>query len=55
VHTASLRFDLPVMALFTMSLVPIMLRGLKITRAEGISLLVGYAGFLGWQIIAAAG
>jgi cation:H+ antiporter len=49
VHAQSLWFDLPVMAAFAVALVPIMRRGLNITRAEGAVLVVAYGGFLAWQ------
>jgi cation:H+ antiporter len=51
VHAASLSFDVPVMAGFTVALVPIMLRGRTIYRSEGILLVVAYAGFILWQIL----
>jgi len=50
VSPQSIRVDLPIMIAFAMALVPIMLRGMVITRREGALLLVGMAGFLAWQI-----
>jgi cation:H+ antiporter len=50
----SLVFDLPVMVLFAVALVPIMLRGWKIDRREGALLLAGYAAFLLWRVLRAA-
>jgi cation:H+ antiporter len=55
VHPASLRFDLPVMGVFMLGLVPIMLRGLKITRGEGVILLAAYMAYLFWRIVTAKG
>jgi cation:H+ antiporter len=43
------RVLIPVMLAFTVALVPIMLRGLQIGRAEGVVLLLAFAGFLAWQ------
>ena len=50
VQAQSLWFDLPVMAAFAVALVPIMRRGLNITRVEGAVLVVAYGGFLVWQV-----
>ena len=49
----SLRVDLPIMIAYVVVLVPIMLRGMIVTRVEGILLVAGYAGFLCWQVYAA--
>lgn len=49
----SLSVDVPVMAGYAVLLVPIMLRGMVVTRGEGIFLVTGYMAFLIWQIIAA--
>jgi len=50
VHAGSLRVELPVMIIYVAALVPIMLRGRVITRAEGAVLAAGYAAFLLWQV-----
>ena len=50
VQASSLRIDLPVMIAFVALLVPIMLRGMVISRWEGAILLGGYSAFLAWQI-----
>ncbi len=42
--------DIPVMALFSLMLLPMLANGLKIHRYEGAILLLAYAGYLGWQI-----
>jgi cation:H+ antiporter len=53
VAAQSLSVDLPVMIAFAVALVPIMLRGMVITRSEGILLTTGMAAFLAWQIYSA--
>lgn len=53
VTPASLRIDLPVMIAFVGVLAPIMLRGMVVSRNEGILLVVGYVGFLAWQVFVA--
>jgi len=53
VATESLRVDLPVMIAFVAVLLPIMVRGMIVTRAEGILLVIVYFGFLGWQVFLA--
>jgi cation:H+ antiporter len=53
VPSASMMVDVPVMAGYAFLLVPIMLRGMVVTRGEGIFLVLGYSAFLVWQIIAA--
>ena len=53
VPASSLQVDVPVMAAYSALLVPIMLRGMVVTRGEGVFLLIGYTGFLVWQIVAA--
>jgi len=50
VHDQSLWFDLPVVAVFAVALLPIMRRGLKVYRVEGAALVSAYAGFLIWQV-----
>lgn len=47
-------YDMAVMCLFAVLLVPILLNGLKVHRWEGGLLLAGYAAFLGWQITRAS-
>lgn len=42
--------DMPVMALFSLLLVPFLLNGMRIHRYEGFVLLAAYTGFLVWQI-----
>jgi cation:H+ antiporter len=41
--------DVPVMIGFSIALVPIMIRMFKVTRGEGILLVIGYIAFLCWQ------
>jgi len=53
VGTRSLWVDLPIMIAFAAALVPIMLRGMVVSRAEGILLVMGYFAFLAWQAFAA--
>lgn len=53
VSAGSLWVDLPVMIAFVIALVPIMLRGMIVSRREGIFLVLGYIAFLVWQIYAA--
>lgn len=53
VPAGSLHVDVPVMAVYSLLLVPIMLRGMVVTRGEGIFLVVGYIAFLVYQIVAA--
>jgi cation:H+ antiporter len=53
VRPESLHVDMPVMIGFVVLLAPIMLRGMVVSRAEGIFLVTGYAAFLGWQLLAA--
>lgn len=53
VQATSLQVDLPVMIAFVALLVPIMLRGMVVSRWEGAVLLSGYAAFLIWQIYSA--
>lgn len=53
VPASSLQVDVPVMAAYSALLVPIMLRGMVVTRGEGVFLVMGYTGFLVWQIVAA--
>lgn len=55
VTTASLRVDLPVMIALVAMLVPIMLRGMVVSRVEGMLLVGSYLVFLGWQLFAALG
>lgn len=50
VQARSLSFDLPVMALSALAMVPIMRRGLNISRAEGVVLVLAYAAFLFCQL-----
>lgn len=50
VAVSSLQAELPVMIAFVVVLVPIMLRGMIVSRAEGIFLATGFAAFLGWQL-----
>lgn len=52
VSPQSIRVDLPIMIAFAVALVPIMLRGMVITRREGYLLVAGMGGFLAWQIYA---
>jgi cation:H+ antiporter len=40
---------LPIMVAFTVALVPLLLRSRRINRAEGVLLLLAYAGYLAWQ------
>lgn len=42
--------ELPAMLLFSIALLPMMLRRMAIGRTEGLALLVGYVLFLGWQL-----
>lgn len=49
----SLRVDLPVMIVIVAALVPIMLRGMVVSRSEGVLLVVGYFAFLAWQVFVA--
>lgn len=53
VESRSLYIDLPVMIAFVVVLLPIMLRGMVVTRNEGIVLVTGMAAFLGWQLYSA--
>jgi cation:H+ antiporter len=48
----SLRVDLPIMIAFAVAIVPLILRGMTISRRDGYLLLAGMAAFLGWQIYA---
>lgn len=41
---------IPVMALFTLLLLPVLLNGLRVPRWEGALLLAAYAGFITWQV-----
>jgi cation:H+ antiporter len=47
------RAELPVLLLFSVALVPIMLRGRHISRVEGAMLVAGYGVVLGWQLLRA--
>ncbi len=49
----SLHVDVPVMTGLAALLVPIMLRGMVVSRAEGAFLVCCYVGFLAWQIVSA--
>lgn len=49
IAAGSWKVDVPVMIAFSMALVPIMLRLFKVTRGEGIVLVIGYVVFLCWQ------
>jgi cation:H+ antiporter len=42
--------DIPVMILFAVALVPMMLRGLRISRGDGALLLGGYAAYVGFLL-----
>jgi cation:H+ antiporter len=53
VPATSHRVDLPVMIGFVAILIPMMLRGMIISRREGVFLLVGYVIFVCWQVTAA--
>jgi len=50
VQATSLRDDLPVMIALVALLIPILLRGMVVSRWEGAFLLGGYEAFLNWQI-----
>jgi cation:H+ antiporter len=50
-----LAVELPLMLLFSIALLPLMLRRMAIGRTEGLVLLLGYAGFIGWQLWVAFG
>lgn len=52
VQARSLRVDLPVMVALVAALVPIMVRGMVVSRSEGALLVGGMAAFLGWQLYA---
>lgn len=43
--------DLPIMIGFSLLLIPIMIRDLRITRSEGLVLLLAYIGFLVYQVV----
>ena len=47
--------DIPVMIGFALVLVPMMMMGLKITRANGVLLLVGYAAYVAYLLQLAGG
>lgn len=49
----SLHVDVPVMVVYSVLLVPIIIRGMVVSRAEGVFLVCGYVAFLIWQIVAA--
>jgi cation:H+ antiporter len=53
VASRSLYVDLPVMIAFAVALVPIMLRGMVVSRAEGIFLVTCMTAFLAWQLASA--
>ncbi|MDZ4781701.1 MAG: calcium/sodium antiporter [Planctomycetia bacterium] len=53
VEARSLYIDLPVMIAFAVALVPIMLRGMVVSRNEGLFLVAGMLAFLGWQLYSA--
>jgi cation:H+ antiporter len=53
VAAQSLRVDLPVMIALVAVLIPIMLRGMIVSRREGILLVAGYLAFLAWQVVVA--
>lgn len=53
VASGTIWVDLPVMIAFAAALVPIMLRGMVVSRGEGILLIAGYFAFLAWQLYAA--
>jgi cation:H+ antiporter len=53
VRHESLIIDLPVMIAFAAVLVPIMLRGMVVTRKEGVFLATGFVAFLAWQLYSA--
>jgi len=55
VSAGSLWVDLPVMIGFVAVLIPIMVRGMVVSRAEGVVLVVGYFVFLAWQVFVALG
>jgi cation:H+ antiporter len=48
-------FDLPVMVAFALVLVPMVLMGMRITRANGFVLLAGYAGYVAYHLHIAGG
>lgn len=50
IPTESLHVDVPVMVGFSLALVPIILRGMVISRREGAVMLSAYIAFLGWQV-----
>ena len=47
--------ELPAMLLFSIALLPMMLRRMAIGRTEGLVLLFGYVSFIGWQMWGAFG
>jgi cation:H+ antiporter len=47
--------ELPVMLIFAIALLPMMLRRMAIGKTEGLVLLSGYVGFIGWQLWVAFG
>lgn len=49
IQAAVLRFELPVMILFSMALIPLMYRGLVLGRREGMFLLAAYLLFI-WRL-----
>ncbi len=46
--------DVPVMLVFSIALLPMMRSGLRLSRAEGAGLLIAYAAYVAWLVIAAA-
>lgn len=54
VSTAALWFDLPAMVGVALACLPIFLTGARITRAEGVCLLVAYAAYTGYLVLDAS-
>lgn len=48
IDAATLRFELPVMLLFSFALLPLIGRRMKLARTEGSLLLIGYLAFVGF-------
>ena len=55
VTDAALFWEIPVMVLFTLLLIPALANGLRVHRWEGLILLAAYAGFVTWQVTRAGG
>lgn len=49
IEPSLVRYELPIMVGFSVALLAVLVNGMKVHRWEGLLLILGYLGFLGWQ------